>query len=175
MAGFDESELQCESQLKQLKSMAFREIRMPLIPFGTSNLDGIREFHAKQFASDVQSLAASHRPRVYVSGPMSQGDRIEHLCDALNAMRQLIRLGVAPLCPQLSFLVSGLLPNVEWREWMEIDLAWVRVADAVLRLPGESRGADIECEVARLKGLPVFTQTTDVAKWAVDQARKAVA
>ena len=30
--------------------------------------------------------------------------------------------------------------------------------DAVLRIPGESRGADLECELARTLGKPVFTR-----------------
>jgi hypothetical protein len=34
--------------------------------------------------------------------------------------------------------------------------------DAVLRIPGESRGADLECELARTLGIPVFTSVADL-------------
>jgi hypothetical protein len=34
--------------------------------------------------------------------------------------------------------------------------------DAVLRLPGESRGADQDVEIARERGLPVYTALSDV-------------
>lgn len=34
--------------------------------------------------------------------------------------------------------------------------------DAVLRLPGESRGADLDVAIARQRGLPVYTSIDDV-------------
>ncbi len=34
--------------------------------------------------------------------------------------------------------------------------------DAVLRIPGESRGADLECDLARELGKPVYTALDDV-------------
>lgn len=34
--------------------------------------------------------------------------------------------------------------------------------DAVFRIPGESRGADLECEVARTLGMPVYVDIDDV-------------
>ncbi len=34
--------------------------------------------------------------------------------------------------------------------------------DAVLRIPGESRGADLECDLARTMGKLVFTDVTDL-------------
>ncbi len=39
---------------------------------------------------------------------------------------------------------------------MMMDKAWIAHMDALLRLPGESQGADIEEETARALGLPVF-------------------
>ena len=34
--------------------------------------------------------------------------------------------------------------------------------DAMLRIPGESRGADLECELARSLGKPVYTSLDDI-------------
>ena len=34
--------------------------------------------------------------------------------------------------------------------------------DAVIRIPGESRGADLECDLARSMGKPVYTDLDDV-------------
>ena len=34
--------------------------------------------------------------------------------------------------------------------------------DAVLRIPGESRGADLECDLAREVGMPVYTSLDEV-------------
>ena len=46
---------------------------------------------------------------------------------------------------------------------MEIELPWVSVADAVLRLPGESLGADLEVARAEEAGIPVFRSIADLA------------
>jgi hypothetical protein len=39
---------------------------------------------------------------------------------------------------------------------MELDNEWVLRCDALLRLPGESQGADAEVELAKKHGIPVF-------------------
>jgi len=36
------------------------------------------------------------------------------------------------------------------------------MCDAVLRIPGESRGADLECDLARTWGKPVYTSVEDL-------------
>lgn len=36
------------------------------------------------------------------------------------------------------------------------------LCDAVLRIPGESRGADIECDLARRMGKPVYTSVSEL-------------
>ena len=43
-------------------------------------------------------------------------------------------------------------------------MPWVAVADAVLRLPGLSKGADMETALARNKGVPVFYSIEDVVR-----------
>lgn len=104
------------------------------------------------------------RPRVYLSAPMSNGGKLspEALQDNVLAAEdmacQLMDDGYAVLSPQLSFYLDG-----TWREkadhafWISRDLAWVGVAEAVFRIPGESKGADEECEYAKRLGIPVVT------------------
>lgn len=95
------------------------------------------------------------RKRIYIAGPMSQGDKLANLNQALVAYRELLQKGYAPLCPQLAFFVDTLLP-FDWQTWIDADLPWVSVADAVLRLPGASEGADAEVRTANAAGTPVF-------------------
>lgn len=78
-----------------------------------------------------------------------------HLAEALQAMRELMRLGYAPFTPQLTFFLEPFM-QADHDTWLSIDLPWVAVADAVIRLPGESRGADVEVEQAHLFNVPVF-------------------
>jgi len=94
------------------------------------------------------------RKRVYISGPMTLGCKSANLCQAMQAQQQLIAAGFAPLTPQL----TALLPwgeDVSHEQWLAVDCAWVEVAEAVLRLPGESAGAVQECDLARELGIPV--------------------
>ena len=97
------------------------------------------------------------RKRIYLAGPMSRGDRIDHLAAALKAFRTLAEKGFAPLCPQLSALAAWLVPDIDHQGWLDIDLPWVEKADAVLRLPGELVGADQEVALANARGIPVYT------------------
>lgn len=103
------------------------------------------------------------RKRVYISSPMTQGDRLENLHQALTAYRALIELGYAPLAPQLTFFVDTLMDQ-EHNTWLAVDLPWVRVADAVLRLPGTSLGADLEEKCALNSGIPVFYYIDDLVE-----------
>lgn len=102
--------------------------------------------------------------RVYIASPMSQGDQIKNFYEALRWYRILIDHGFAPLCPQLTFLVEGMIRE-EHDTWLSLDLPWVQVADAVFRLPGASKGADQEEEEARLWGVKVFHDFDELRVW----------
>lgn len=78
----------------------------------------------------------------------------------------LIYHGFAPLNPMATMtLPFAWQDDVTHDDWIASDLPWIEVADAVLRLPGESIGADIETEHAALYGVPVFTSIPDLAAW----------
>lgn len=42
------------------------------------------------------------------------------------------------------------------KQWVDMDLSFVNKCDIVIRIEGESKGADRECEFALTKGIPVF-------------------
>lgn len=95
------------------------------------------------------------RTRVYVAGPLSRGDRLANVEAACVAGRELIERGYAPLVPHLSHHIDP-VDALGHTMWLDVDMAWVAVADAVLRLPGESMGADQEVTFAWRHGIPVF-------------------
>jgi len=102
------------------------------------------------------------RPRIYVAGPLtSSGNVNENLDAAIRAARRLIAEGFAPFCPHLTFYLD---PAGEYplSLWMQIELPWLAAADAVLRLPGESDGADQEVGRADELGIPVFGTIADL-------------
>ncbi len=114
----------------------------------------------------------STRPRIYISGPISRGNRTHNFAQACEAHKKLIDYGAAPLNPMLSMLHPDAY-NIEHATWIECDLPWVEVADAVLRLSGESVGADAECEHAERHGVPVFRDMGHL--WAWLESMRAVA
>lgn len=97
----------------------------------------------------------SDRIRVYVAGPLSKGDRMGNVRAAIDAGQELIELGYAPLVPHLSHYMDE-TDALGHDTWLAVDLPWVDVCDALLRLPGESVGADMEVARAESIGIPVY-------------------
>lgn len=93
--------------------------------------------------------------RIYVAGPYTKGDTCVNTHSAIAAGNVLLDNGFAPFVPHLSHFWHTVTPR-PYEDWMGLDLAWVKVADAVLRLPGESSGADREVACAEANGVSVF-------------------
>jgi hypothetical protein len=123
--------------------------------------------------------------RVYIAGPVSLGDMLTNVSQADDAFFSLLRAGFAPFCPHWSVFAGSaerLGPNgaviatadpmprgTVHSDWMGVDLPWVQCAHAVLRLPGESVGADRECEHAKVNGIPVFDDIAALREWATGE------
>lgn len=98
--------------------------------------------------------------RIYVSGPYSS-DPVAGTRTAMQATAALMDMGHAPLCPHWTLFQDLAYPR-PYEDWLRIDLAWVEVADAVLRLPGQSSGADREVARAEHIGIPVYYSIGDI-------------
>lgn len=94
--------------------------------------------------------------RVYIASAYSLGYQVENIRVAIDAGNTLADLGFLVYIPHLNF-TWHLVYHHEPMFWYEHDLGWLRVCDAVLRLPGESWGADQEVREAERLGIPVFT------------------
>ena len=107
----------------------------------------------------AQKICADARvPRcvcVYVAGPISKGDMFLNVRAGVLAGEELRAAGFHPFVPHLSALWQMIYP-VDYEGWMRLDFAWVERCDALLRLPGESSGADREVAHAEAHGVPVF-------------------
>jgi len=75
----------------------------------------------------------------------------------------LLLAGYAPLNPmttmQLPFAYDNSLTHADW---LDSDHPWVLSADAILRLPGESTGADMEVAWAQEAGIPVYYSMEEI-------------
>ena len=67
----------------------------------------------------------------------------------------LMEAGYAVLNPGLSMMHPN-AKNIAWESWIASDLAWVEVSDMVIRLPGESKGAEVETSYALSRRIPVL-------------------
>lgn len=109
------------------------------------------------------AIDMSHEKKfIYVAGPLNNGGKttdrnavIANVERAMDAGSELMRLGYYPFVPHLSFWWDERTPRSHG-EWLDLDYAWIRKCDAVLRLPGESRGTDAEEKFCSENGIPVF-------------------
>ena len=95
------------------------------------------------------------KKRVYVAGPYTRGDVAINVRTALESADCLLSLGYAPFVPHLTHLWHLTFPH-PYQVWIDLDLEWVAICDAVLRIPGESGGADGETAYAIERGIPVY-------------------
>lgn len=97
------------------------------------------------------------KPFIYVSGPITRGNFIQNIRNGIHTGNELRLLGYLPFIPHLSALwelVATPCPGYE--DMMDYDLEMVRRCDLVLRMPGDSPGADREVDLARELGIPVL-------------------
>ena len=82
---------------------------------------------------------------VYVAGPISKGDTLLNIRNGIRTGTELIKRGYVPYIPHNDFIQYILDPEaLDYETILACDLAWVERCDALLRLPGESPGADRE-------------------------------
>lgn len=99
--------------------------------------------------------------RVYVAGPYTKGDVAVNVRNAIEAASGLLDFGFAPYLPHLTHFWHLYSPR-QYEDWMRLDLAFLPLCDAVLRLPGESAGADRETAEAERLGIPIFGSVSDL-------------
>ena len=98
----------------------------------------------------------TRRLRVYVAGPYTKGDTILHIREAIQAGNKLLARGFAPFVPHTNVLWHLLDPQPD-TVWLDLDNEFLPCCDMLLRLPGESKGADAEVALARSLSLFVYT------------------
>ena len=103
--------------------------------------------------------------RVYVAGPLSQGNVAGNVRQAILAADRLLAAGHAPFVPHLTHFWGMVCPR-EYEEWITLDFVWIRCCDALIRLPGESLGADREVVWAQHWNIPVFEGVTAFLEYA---------
>lgn len=98
---------------------------------------------------------------IYVASPYTIGDTFGNVIESIAAGSKLISKGFCPVLPLLSHFHDIQYPE-DYETWMKIDIEKLSRCDALLRLPGESSGADREVKFAEENGIPVYYNIGDV-------------
>ncbi len=99
---------------------------------------------------------------VYIASPYTLGDVVVNVRESLLIADKLVELGYAPYPPLYAHFWHFLSPK-PYEIWVKLDEEWVLRCDVLLRMPGESSGADAEVELAKENGIPVFYSIEELA------------
>jgi len=101
---------------------------------------------------------------IYVSAPYSLGDVVSNVRIACEVGDKILTKGHIPVVPHLSHFWHFISPK-SYGEWLRIDSAIIPRCDALLRVDGESKGADIEVDIAHRSGIAVYYSLDDIPNW----------
>lgn len=99
--------------------------------------------------------------RVYIASPYTLGDVAVNVKIQIDTADELMNYGFAPFVPLLAHF-QHLIHARPYQDWVNVDLEWVKHCDCVLRLDGESNGADEEVRLANSIGKRVFYSINDL-------------
>ena len=105
--------------------------------------------------------------RIYIAGPYRAATPKlvdANIKQARDAFAELLRLGHTALCPHsMTARFERDYPDILDARYLETDLEWLRLCDAILLLPGweDSSGSRAELDLAKRMGLLVFTNAAD--------------
>lgn len=101
------------------------------------------------------------RLRVYIAGPYAKGNVRDNVNEAIRYGELVSQKGHIPFIPHLYHLWHSLYQH-EQEFWCRQDLYWLDKCDLLIRIPGESIGADNEIEYAKTMGIRVIHNLDDL-------------
>ena len=99
--------------------------------------------------------------KVYIASPYTLGDVAVNVKLQIDTADILMNHGFYPFVPLYSHFQHMAHPR-HYTDWIENDLLWLEACDCLLRLGGESKGADDEVKHAKELGLPIFYSTNEL-------------
>jgi nucleoside 2-deoxyribosyltransferase len=103
---------------------------------------------------------------IYIAGPLTSSGYTElNVRDAVLTADKLSRYtnSLQGFVPHLSIFWNMILPNRKTYEyWLNYDFNIILKCDALLRIGGESKGADKEVEFAKKNNIPVYFDILDL-------------
>lgn len=99
--------------------------------------------------------------RIYIAAPYTKGDVAQNVRGAIEVADKLLERGHYPYVPHLTHFWHFISPK-SWGLWLDIDRIWIAQCEALLRLPGESVGADNEVAYAKAIGIPIYWSIEEI-------------
>ena len=101
--------------------------------------------------------------KVYVAGPYTKGDVAVNVGNAITAADELFDNGFAPYVPHLTHFWHMIYPN-KYEKWLQLDTEFLLLCNVVLRLDGDSEGADKEVITAQNAGIPIYYSVNEIVE-----------
>jgi len=102
--------------------------------------------------------------KVYIASPYTKGDVAVNVKTQMDTADELMNKGFVPFTPLYSHFQHMAHPR-PYEDWLKLDFEWIPVCDCILRLPGDSSGADNEVEFAITNNILVFYSLNDLCKY----------
>lgn len=114
----------------------------------------------------TETIRQSPIRKIYIAGPISNGGKSKDPRSVYKAVIEsekyylaAVRNGWTPLLPHFSYYAwihDEEDEGIHWDRWMELDLDWIDSCYCLVRIPGESKGADAEVRYAKKKNIRVI-------------------
>jgi hypothetical protein len=92
---------------------------------------------------------------IYIAGPYTGGDVARNVKRAIYCGMAIYHIGHYAIIPHLTHFVHMLHPR-KYDFWIDVDKRILPTCDALLRIKGDSPGADREVLIAQSLGKPIF-------------------
>lgn len=102
--------------------------------------------------------------KVYIASPYTEGDAAQNVRLQINFANKLMNEGFYPYTPLLSHF-HHMIYERTYDDWMDHCMVWVDSCDCLLRVGGNSKGAEKEIEHAKDIGIPIFYNLNDLLTW----------
>lgn len=133
------------------------------------------EFELEEYVSAPEQVRdAELKPYVFIAAPYSEPYTIHNMNRAMHWFDVLMESPVVtPHCPHWTGTQDLVRPQ-PYEKWLAHDKQVVRRSDAMLRLTGDSAGADGEVALMERLERPVFYEESfeELFEWAVDWIKK---
>jgi hypothetical protein len=111
------------------------------------------------------------RKKVYIAGPLNAKNAAIYLDNVKNMniiAAAVYDAGFSPYIPGNDFFFSMFVSNMEYEDYIQLNMPWVVVSDAILVI-NHSPGTDREIDMAEAWGIPVFYNIEELKEYFYNQ------